>query len=221
MELIVLTIFPEMIQSYLQSSILGKALQKNIYSLKVINIRDFTIDKHHKVDDIPFGGGSGMVMKPEPLFAALESLTINKNDRVICPTPTGIIFTQPKAKEFAVVKGRLIFICGRYEGIDQRVIDTWVTDEISIGNFVVTGGELPALLMIDATLRMIPGVVGKEESIINDSFYHGENLDHPHYTRPADFRGLKVPAVLLEGNHKEISKWRSLHAQQKNFSQNS
>jgi len=214
MEIIVLTIFPEMIQSYLESSILGKALQKDLFSLKVINIRDFTTDKHHKVDDTPFGGGSGMVMKPEPVFLAMESLNIQKTDRVIFPSPQGKVYTQPMAKEFAQEQ-RLIFICGRYEGIDQRIIDRWVTDEVSLGDYVLTGAELACLSMIDSTLRMLDGVVGKEESIVNDTFFSGNNFDYPHYTRPADYNGLKVPEVLLGGNHKEIAKWREVQAQKK------
>jgi len=214
MEIVVLTIFPEMISNYLNESILGRAQNNGIFDLKIINIRDFATDKHHKTDDIPFGGGCGMVMKPEPLFLALESLNISKKDRIISPSPQGKVFDQPMAKEFSVVE-RLIFICGRYEGIDQRVIDHWVTDEVSLGKFVITGGELAALTMIDATLRMVPGVVGKEESVINDSFYYGDEYDYPHYTRPSDFRDLKVPEVLLNGNHKLIDEWRKEQADKK------
>jgi len=211
-EIVVLTIFPEVITSYLQSSIIGRALENDIFKLQVLDIRDFTTDKHRKVDDEPFGGGAGMVMKPEPLFAALESLNITKKDKVIFPTPTAKVYDQTRAKEYAVHPGRLIFICGRYEGIDQRVIDYWVTDEVSLGSFVVTGGELPTLMIIDSTLRMIPGVVGKQESVENDSFYSGEELDHPHYTRPAVFRDHSVPDVLLNGNHKHIQEWRQQQA---------
>jgi len=207
-EIIVLSIFPEIINSYLHMSILGRALDNHLFKLQVIDIRDFTTDKHRKVDDEPFGGGAGMVMKPEPLFTALESLKIKPNDKVIFPTPTAKVFNQEQAKQYASHKGRLIFICGRYEGIDQRVVDYWVTDEVSLGNFVVTGGELPTLMIIDSTLRMVTGVVGKQESIINDSFYNGNDFDHPHYTRPSEFRDLKVPDVLLNGNHKHITDWR-------------
>lgn len=214
-QIIVLTIFPEMITSYLQTSIMGRALENGLYELNVIDIRDFSTDKHRKVDDEPFGGGAGMVMKPEPLFAALESLDISENDRVIFPTPTARVYDQKQAKDFAGHQGRLIFICGRYEGIDQRIINSWVTDEVSLGNFVVSGGELPALMIIDSLLRMVPGVVGKQESVINDSFYDTDEFDHPHYTRPADYKGLKVPEVLLNGNHKLITEWREEQAKKK------
>lgn len=209
----VLTIFPEVFSAYFSASIIGKAQQKGLIKINIINIRDYANNKHHKVDDTPFGGGAGMVMMPEPLFNCIESLGLPKKSKVILTSPQGTVFTQQAAKTLAQEEN-ITIICGRYEGIDQRVIDTLVTDEYSIGDYVLTGGELPAMVMIDAISRMLKGVVGKEESVINDSFYNGI-LDYPHYTRPADFRGLKVPEILQNGNHKEINKWRAAAALEK------
>lgn len=210
----ILTIFPEMFADYLSSSLLGKAVEKGLLEFNVINIRDFSTDKHHKVDDAPYGGGAGMVMMPEPLFLAVESLALAKKNKVIYTSPQGKVFDQKTARQLSQ-EDEITIICGRYEGIDQRVIETLVTDEYSIGDYVLTGGELPSLVMIDAIARMIKGVVGREESVINDSFYEDAVFDCPHYTRPAEFRGLTVPAVLLNGHHAEIEKWRQEIARKK------
>ncbi len=210
----ILTIFPEMFENYLASSLLGKAVEKGLLEFNIVNIRDFSTDKHRKVDDAPYGGGAGMVMMAEPLFLAIESLNLEKNKKIIYTSPQGTLFDQNAAQNLAQEE-ELTIICGRYEGIDQRVIETLVTDEYSIGDYVLTGGELPAMVMIDAIARMIKGVVGREESVINDSFYQGKSFDHPHYTRPAEFRGLKVPEVLLNGHHAEIEKWRQAVALKK------
>ena len=209
----VLTIFPEIIPAYCNASIIGKAQEKGLLKINVINIRDFSQDKHHKTDDEPFGGGAGMVMLADPIFNCIESLHLPAGSPVIYTSPQGNVFKQQDAKDLALEQ-TITILCGRYEGVDQRVLDTVVTQEYSIGDFVLTGGELPALVMIDALSRMIKGVVGKEDSVINDSFYNGL-LDYPHYTRPADYRGLKVPEVLLNGNHKEIDKWRAVQALEK------
>lgn len=209
----ILTIFPEACAAYLNSSILGKAQEKKLIEINIINIRDFATDKHKKTDDEPFGGGPGMVMLAEPIFRAAESLKLNKSSRVILTSAQGQKFDQLAAKELAKEK-EITFICGRYEAVDERVAQHLATDEYSIGDYVLTGGELPAMVMIDAISRMIKGVVGKEDSVINDSF--NKNIfDHPHYTRPADFRGWKVPDVLLAGNHKKIEEWRAKAAKEK------
>lgn len=209
----ILTIFPEIIPAYCNASIIGRAQEKGLLKIKVINIRDFSQDKHRKTDDEPFGGGAGMVMMPEPIFNCLESLTLPQGSPIIYTSPQGKVFKQQDAKDLAQ-QSTITILCGRYEGVDQRVLDTLITHEYSIGDYVLTGGELPALVMTDAIARMIKGVVGKEDSVINDSFYNGL-LDYPHYTRPAEYRGLKVPEVLLNGNHKEIDKWRAAQALEK------
>ena len=209
----ILTIFPEIIPTYCSASIIGRAQEKGLLKINVVNIRDFSTDKHRKTDDEPFGGGAGMVMMPDPIFNCLESLQLPKKSPVIYTSPQGKVFKQQDAKDLAKHE-TLTILCGRYEGVDQRVIDTLITHEYSIGDYVLTGGELPALVMADAIARMIKGVVGKEDSVINDSFYNGI-LDYPHYTRPAEYRGMKVPDVLLNGNHKEINKWREAKALEK------
>ncbi|QEK12034.1 tRNA (guanosine(37)-N1)-methyltransferase TrmD [Crassaminicella thermophila] len=209
MRIDVLTLFPKMFEDPLGESIIGRAREKDILDINIINIRDFSNDKHKKVDDYPYGGGAGMVMQAQPIFSALEA--INARDcKVIYMSPKGKTFNQHIAKELAK-ENKLIFICGHYEGIDQRVIDYWVTDEISIGDYVLTGGELPAMVVIDAVARLIPGVLGQEESYIDESFYSGL-LEYPQYTRPSEFRNLKVPDILLSGNHKKIDEWRKLQA---------
>jgi tRNA (guanine37-N1)-methyltransferase len=191
-------------------SILKRAQEKGLIKINLIDLRDFTIDKHKTVDDYSYGGGPGMVLKPQPICDAVEM--IKKNNelslplKIIITSAQGKIFNQEMAKKLSKEK-RLLIICGRYEGIDERIPQFLKAEEISIGNFVVTGGELPAMLMVDVISRMIPGVLGKEESMINDSFYNG-SLDYPHYTRPDEFKGLKVPEILLSGNHKKIEKWR-------------
>lgn len=208
----VITIFPEIFNAYINESIIKRAIEKKIIEIKIHNLRDFTSDKHKAVDDYPYGGGPGMVMKPEPFFRAVESI---KSDgiprRVIILSPQGELFHQQMAFYMAEEKQNLLFICGRYEAIDERVRENLVDKEISIGDYVLTGGELPALVIIDTITRLIHGVLGDERSIVEESFTSGI-LDYPHYTRPPEFRGLKVPDVLLSGNHKDISLWRRKEA---------
>jgi tRNA (guanine37-N1)-methyltransferase len=202
----IVTLFPDCFTSVLNSGLLGKALAKQIAQVNLINPRDFTNDKHRKVDDEPYGGGVGMLMKPEPIFAAVESLPILPRREVILMSPQGQTINQPLLRELAINYDQLIVICGHYEGIDERVQQI-VTREVSLGDFILTGGEIPAMALNNGVTRLLPGTVGKVESIKYESFE--ENLlDYPQYTRPADFRGWKVPGVLLSGNHKEIAKWR-------------
>ncbi|WP_042472407.1 tRNA (guanosine(37)-N1)-methyltransferase TrmD [Bacillus ndiopicus] len=206
MKIHVLSLFPEMFEGVFNSSILKKAQEKEAVTLAVSDIRDFSDNRHKQVDDYPYGGGAGMVLKPEPLFQAVEEITAGRKPRVILMCPQGERFTQKKAEELAQEE-ELVFLCGHYEGYDERIREHLVTDEISIGDFVLTGGELPAMTVIDATVRLLPGVLGKADSHILDSFSTGL-LEHPHYTRPADFRGMKVPEVLTSGNHAKIEEWR-------------
>jgi len=204
----VLTIFPEFFESPLHVSILKRAIEKGLIGVELINIRDFARDKHRKVDDYPYGGGAGMVMKPEPIFEAVDyvnSVTKSLKKRIILLSPQGKIFNNEIAKELSK-EDELIIICGHYEGVDERV-KTLITDEISLGDFVLTGGEIPALAIIDAVSRFIPGVLGSNESAINESFTDGL-LEYPQYTRPEEYRGLRVPEVLLSGNHREIALFR-------------
>lgn len=204
----VLTIFPEMFQSPLEHSILKRARDAGLLDVRTVNIRDYTTDRHRQVDDCPYGGGPGMVMKPEPLFRAVEALAVEPPppDRVILFTPLGRRFDQRIAEELAREQ-RLVFLCGRYEGIDERVHRHLVTDELSIGDYVLTGGELAALVVIDAVARMLPGVLGKDESSASETFAE-HLLEYPHYTRPPEFRGWSVPEVLLSGDHGAIERWR-------------
>jgi len=202
----VITLFPEFFQSPLASGLLGKAIDRQIAQVNLVNPRDFTEDKHHRVDDQPYGGGVGMVMKPEPIFQAVESLPVLSQRQVIFLTPQGEPMKQDLFKELATDYQQLVLICGHYEGVDERVMNI-VTREISLGDFVLTGGEIPALALINGVTRLLPGTVGKQASIEQDSFEDGL-LDYPHYTRPPEFRGWQVPAVLLSGNHAEIAKWR-------------
>lgn len=205
MKISILTVFPEMLEPMINCSILGRAIKKGILEIEVINIRDFAESKHKNTDDYPFGGGVGMLMLPQPIFSAFES--VKTNDSVsIYMSPQGETLTPEIAKELSVNK-HLIILCGHYEGVDQRVIDNLVDREISIGDYVLTGGELAALVVIDATARFIGGVLGSVDSAYEDSFSDGL-LEAPQYTRPADFNGLKVPDVLLSGNHKLITKWQ-------------
>ncbi|MEZ2229859.1 MAG: tRNA (guanosine(37)-N1)-methyltransferase TrmD [Microcoleus sp.] len=200
------TLFPEFFLAPLGSGLMGKALAKNIAEVNFVNPRDFTTDKHHRVDDEPYGGGVGMLMKPEPIFAAVESLPILPRREVILLTPQGEPMQQGMFRGLAAECDQLVLICGHYEGVDDRVLDL-VTREVSLGDFVLTGGEIPALALINGVLRLLRGTVGKEDSLKFESFEDGL-LDYPQYTRPADFRGLKVPDVLLSGNHAEIARWR-------------
>jgi len=215
MKIHVLTLFPEMFPGVFGSSILKKAQEKGLVEIHVSNIRDFSDNKHKQVDDYPYGGGAGMVLKPEPVFRAVEEITQGKNPRIILMCPQGERFTQKKAEELAQEE-ELVLICGHYEGYDERIREHLVTDEISIGDFVLTGGEIPAMAVIDAVVRLIPGVLGQEASHIHDSFSTGL-LEHPHYTRPQDFRGMKVPDVLLSGNHQKIEEWRMEQSLKRTF----
>ncbi|MBI4843824.1 MAG: tRNA (guanosine(37)-N1)-methyltransferase TrmD [Nitrospirae bacterium] len=211
----VLTIFPELIGAYLDTGIIGKARQKGIIDVSVSNIREFASGKHKETDDYPFGGGPGMVFKPEPIFKAVEKLREDGRARkVILLTPQGRVFDQAMAEAFSKEEKRLVFICGRYEGIDERVRISLVDEEVSIGDYVLTGGELAALVIIDAVARLFSGVLGDESSKEAESFSWGP-LDYPHYTRPREFRGLEVPEVLISGNHKEIERWRRKEALRK------
>ncbi len=204
MKIDVLTLFPEMFVGPLDFSMVKRARDVGILDLRVVNLRDYTHDRHKTVDDKPFGGGPGMLLKPEPIFEAVENLA-NKKTRVIMLTPGGRKFDQRIARELSQQE-HLLFLCGAYEGFDERV-RTLVRDEISIGDFVLTNGALPAMMMIDAITRLLPGVLGDENSSVDESFSHGV-LEYPHFTRPAEFRGMKVPDILLSGNHAAIDKWR-------------
>ena len=204
----VLTLFPEMIMDGLNTSIIGRAMNKSLISLEAINIRDFATNKHMKVDDYPYGGGAGMVMQAEPVYLAYKSIEerINKKPRVIYLTPQGKVFNQSMAEDFAKEED-LVFLCGHYEGIDERVLDMIVTDNVSLGDYVLTGGELPAMVMIDSISRLVKGVLNNEDSAEYESF-NNNLLEHPQYTRPEVFEGRHVPPVLLTGHHKNIEKWR-------------
>ncbi len=207
-----LTLFPEMFPGVLESSILKQAAEKKAVSYNVLNIRDFSENKHGKVDDYPYGGGAGMVLTPQPVFdaAAFAANEGRRKHRVILLCPQGKPFNQAEAEKLASEE-HLIFICGHYEGYDERIRENLVTDEYSIGDFVLTGGELGALVMADSITRLLPDVLGNTESAKKDSFSNGL-LEHPHYTRPADFKGWKVPEVLLSGHHENIDKWRKQHS---------
>ena len=209
LEINILTIFPDMFKGPFSESILKKAQEKGLVKINLIDLRDFATDKHKTVDDYSYGGGPGMVLKPQPIWDAVKVIKEEEIPlplKIIITSAQGKIFNQEMAKDLSKEK-RLLIICGRYEGIDERIPQLLDAEEVSVGNFVVSGGELPAMLMVDVISRMIPGVLGKEESMVNDSFYN-EYLDFPHYTRPDEFKGFKVPEILLSGNHKEIEKWR-------------
>ncbi|GIP21394.1 tRNA (guanosine(37)-N1)-methyltransferase TrmD [Paenibacillus sp. J22TS3] len=216
----VLTLFPEMFDGVFHSSILGKAQEKGIIALNAVNFRAYSESKHGTVDDTPYGGGGGMVLKPEPIFRAVEELLSQEDAepdkaskrpaRVILMCPQGEQFTQKKAEELAQ-EDRLLFICGHYEGYDERIREHLVTDELSVGDYVLTGGELPAMVVIDSVARLLPGVLGNETSAVTDSFSTGL-LEYPHYTRPAEFRGYKVPDILLSGHHANVADWRRKEA---------
>jgi tRNA (guanine37-N1)-methyltransferase len=201
----ILTIFPGMFESPLRESLLGRAIERGIVDIRLHDIRDATIDKHRQVDDESYGGGPGMVMKPEPIFSAVESLEEGAK-RVLLLSPAGRRLDQAWVRELAA-EPWLVLVCGRYEGVDERVALGLPAEEVSVGDYVLSGGEVPALVIVEAVTRLVPGVIGKEESHEQDSFQDGL-LDHPHYTRPAEFRGLTVPEVLRSGNHAEIERWR-------------
>jgi len=210
MEIIILTIFPNMFTSPFSESIIKRAQEKKLVKINIIDIRNFTKDKHKSVDDYSYGGGPGMVLKPEPIVEAVEDIYKKDpgwiNSKIIIASAQGKLFNQEIAKELST-REKIIFICGRYEGIDDRIHRLIKAEEISIGDYVLTGGEIPVMVMIDVIIRMLPGVLGKEESMRNDSFFDGL-LDYPHFTRPEEYRGYKVPEILLSGDHKKIEKWR-------------
>ena len=221
MKIDVLTIFPEFFGQVFDFGIIRRAKLAGIVEIDVHDLREFTTDKHRMVDDRPFGGGDGMVLKPEPIFAAIETLvgTTARGEypagtKVVLLSPQGMPLRQDVAREFADDAGRILLICGRYEGVDERVNETLVTDEISIGDYVLSGGEPAAVVLVDTIVRLLPDALGSNTSADNDSFSDGL-LDCPHYTRPAEFMGMKVPDVLLNGNHAEIEKWRSQKALEK------
>ena len=208
MQFYILTLFPEMVMAGLCTSIIGKAAEKGILGIEAVNIRDFTKDRHQKVDDYPYGGGAGMVLQAQPVYDAWQSVAdrIGRRPRTIYLTPQGPVFTQRAAKELAK-EDVLVFLCGHYEGVDERVLEEIVTDYVSIGDYVLTGGELPAMVMIDAVSRMVPGVLTNEESGAFESF-EGNLLEYPQYSRPAEWNGKKVPDVLLSGDHGKVEQWR-------------
>ena len=208
----VMTLFPDMVMHGLDTSIIGRAMKKGLLAIEAVNIRDYSKDKHMKVDDYPYGGGAGMVMQAEPVYLCYQALEEKilaeggKKPRVLYMTPQGRVFDQPMAEELAKEED-LVFLCGHYEGIDERVLEMIVTDHVSIGDYVLTGGELPAMVMIDAIARLTEGVLNNEDSAKYESFAQGR-LEYPQYTRPEEFMGRKVPPVLLSGDHKKIEQWR-------------
>jgi tRNA (guanine37-N1)-methyltransferase len=208
MRIDIITAVPNLLDSPLNTSIINRAQGKGKVKINVHNLRDYAYDKHKQIDDKPFGGGPGMILKPEPFFECIEKLISDrKYENIIFTTPKGKIFNQSSANKFSLANN-IIIIAGHYKEIDDRVREHFATDEISIGNFVLTGGELPALVIIDAVVRLIPGVLNDSEAALNDSFQDGEVVESPYYTRPAEYRGLKVPEVLLSGNEKEIRNWK-------------
>ena len=206
MRIDVVTIFPGIFESPLRESLLGRAIEAGLLDVRVHDLRDSTSDRHRQVDDESYGGGPGMVLKPEPVFAAVESLGAGVR-RTLLLSPAGRRLDQDLARELAV-EPWLVLICGRYEGVDERVAEGLPAEEVSIGDYVVAGGEVPALVVLEAVTRLVPGVIGRGESHEQDSFGDDGVLDHPHYTRPAEFRGMRVPETLLSGNHQEIERWR-------------
>ncbi|MFB3895931.1 MAG: tRNA (guanosine(37)-N1)-methyltransferase TrmD [bacterium] len=217
MQIDILTLFPGIFTSPLQESILKIALEKGLVTINLVDIREFCKDKHKTADDVPYGGGPGMVMKPEPLTAAIESrIAINAKSTLVFLSPQGNLFNQTVARSFADQES-IILVCGRYEEIDERVKQLFPHQEISIGDYVLTGGEIPALVIIDAITRLIPGVVGNPDSVNSDSFSEWSGFDYPHYTRPPIFRDLAVPEVLLSGNHAKIRQWRKKEALRKTY----
>ncbi len=209
MKYYVLTLFPDMVRDGFRTSITGRAMEKGLLEMEAVNIRDFSVNKHHRVDDYPYGGGAGMVMQAEPVYLAYRSVAVRcekRRPRVLYMSPQGSVFHQEMAKELAK-ENELIFLCGHYEGIDERVLEEIVTDEVSIGDYVLTGGELPALVMMDAISRLLDGVLHNEESAEFDSF-QGNLLEYPQYSRPEEWRGKSVPPVLLSGHHLNVERWR-------------
>lgn len=215
MKYYVMTLFPEMIEEGMNTSILGRAMKEGLIELETRNIRDYTLDKHLKVDDYPYGGGAGMVMEAEPVYRCYEAICSEAGEipRVVYLTPQGSVFHQEMAKELAAEEN-IIFLCGHYEGIDERVLEEIVTDNVSIGDYVLTGGELPAMVMMDAIARLVPGVLNNEDSVETESFSEGL-LEYPQYTRPTEILGREVPEVLLSGHHENIRKWRQEQSEQR------
>jgi tRNA (guanine37-N1)-methyltransferase len=212
MKIDVVTIFPKMVEGPLAEGVVARAIARGLLDVRVHDLRDFTTDRHRVVDDVPFGGGPGMVLKPEPLFRAVDAIRAEAGEpqAIVLVSPHGRRFNQTEAARLASLD-HVVILCGRYEGIDDRVRENLATEELSIGDYVLSGGELPALVIVDAVARLIPGVVGDEDSVAGDSFSRGL-LDYPHYTRPAEFREWKVPDVLVSGHHAEIRKWRKRQA---------
>jgi tRNA (guanine37-N1)-methyltransferase len=206
MRIEVLTLFPEMFQGVFDLSVMKRAIDQKLVSISLHNIRDYTHDKHHTADDYPYGGGAGMVLKPEPIFEAVESIDKKEGTPIILLSPQGRLFTQKVAQELAQ-HSQLVLICGHYEGVDERVREHLASDEISIGDYVLSGGELAAMVVMESVFRLVPGVLGSEESPLDDS-HVGGLLEYPHYTRPPEYRGWEVPEVLLSGNHAQIKNWR-------------
>jgi tRNA (guanine37-N1)-methyltransferase len=206
MRIDILTLFPQLFEAPFGFGIFKRAIDNELVSINLVNIRDYTHDKHHTADDYPYGGGAGMVMKPEPIFEAVESIEKEPGTPVILLSPQGRLFSHKIAKELSEHR-HIILICGHYEGVDERVAEHLATDVISIGDYVLTGGEIPAMVVADAVLRLVPGVLGSEESPLDDSHATGL-LEYPQYTRPPEFRGWKVPEILISGNHARIAKWR-------------
>jgi len=214
MRIDIITIFPEFFRDVLEYGIVRRAQVAGLVQIAAHDLRQWTSDKHHVVDDRPFGGGDGMVLKAEPIFAGVEALTgatkredLAADQRVVLLSPQGKVLSQSLAQELTETTTQLVLLCGRYEGVDERVVDALVTDEVSIGDYVLSGGEPAALVLVDALVRLLPGALGSDTSAVFESFSEGL-LDCPHYTRPPEFRGMKVPEVLLSGNHKEIERWR-------------
>ncbi len=222
MRIDIITAVPDLLMSPLNTSIIKRAQNKGKVEIIIHNLRDFAFNKHKQIDDKPFGGGAGMILKPEPFFECIEKLKAERNyDNVIFTTPKGKIFNQKIANKLSLAEN-ILFVTGHYKEIDDRVREKFATDELSIGNFVLTGGELPALVFVDAIIRLIPGVLNDSESALDDSFQDGERIEAPCYTRPAEYKGMKVPEILLSGNEKEIKKWKmeqsdSLTAKWRNY----
>lgn len=218
MEIIIVTLFEGMFHGILEESILKRAAESGRVSIRFVNFRDFADDKHHTVDDYPFGGGAGMVLKPDPLVKAMESLPTlqsGQHERRLMMSPQGVKFSQKMAEELASVD-RLVLICGHYEGFDERIRPLIGAEEVSVGDFVLTGGEIPAMAVMDSVIRLLPGTLGNADSHVDDSFSTGL-LEYPQYTRPASYRGLDVPAILLSGDHGKVDKWRRAHALYRTF----
>jgi tRNA (guanine37-N1)-methyltransferase len=216
MQIDVITPFPKMFEGIFEESILRRAQMKGIVRFTAWDLREFTTDKHHTVDDYPYGGGAGMILKPEPIFRAVEAVRAASPGsalKTVFMSPQGATFNQSKAAELAR-EPRLLFICGHYRGVDERVVESLVDEEISIGDYVLSGGEIPAAVVIDAVVRLLPGVLGNFDSAEGDTFTSGR-LDHPHYTRPEEFKGLRVPDVLLSGHHAKVEEWRDRQAMEK------